>query len=115
MKGINKIHVSLDIEIQGHDNDLGLWTEEVGCVENDFYFGCNISFGEVIKGFQGPDDFCNDEQAGDELDFALDCLSKKHFGSFSFDGIIISQKTEKDIGVNKDLSHRPSLFDQCFF
>ncbi len=38
MKGVDEVHVSLNIEIQSHDNDLGLWKEEVGCIENGLDF-----------------------------------------------------------------------------
>jgi hypothetical protein len=47
----------------------------------------------VIKRFQGPDNFGNDEQAGDELNVAFDGLPKKRFDSFRFDRIVVRQKS----------------------
>ena len=92
MNGIDEFDVFLDIQIQGHDNDLGLWTEEVGCIQNRFDLGGNVGLVEVIIGFECPHDFGHHEQAGDELDLAFDRLPKKRFDSFRFAWIVVRQK-----------------------
>jgi hypothetical protein len=69
----------------------------------------------VIKRFQGPDNFGDNQQSGDELNLTFGRLPKKSLGSFGFNGIIVRQKTQEDICVYKKLSHERPLFAQGFF
>ena len=67
---------------------------------------------KFIKRFQSPDDLGDHQEARSQSLFSINGRFKQRFGLFRFDGIVVGQKSQKDIRVDKKfMLHGRSIGD----
>ena len=110
MIGVNKINVMLDIEVQRRKDEKCFGAFQIRRVEDGFDLGPNVRLVQPIKRFQRPHNLGNDQKTGGKVFLPTNSLAKQRFRPFGFYGIVLSEESKKDVGINKQLSHAEPLW-----
>ena len=102
---VHEIDVRMDIEIEGHIEQRGFRTVQIGRIQDLLDLRCDIPFLQFIKGFQCSENLGDDQRTRRQFDLASQGIAKECLGSLGFGRVVVGQKTEKHIGVYEEISH----------
>jgi hypothetical protein len=98
MEGVVRVYeidVRMDIAIEGHKEQRGFGTFQIGRIQDLLEFHGNIRLLQLGKGFECPDHLGDDQQTRCQSDFAPQSIAKQCLGSLGFGRVVVGQKTEK--------------------
>ena len=108
---VHEIDVRMDIEIEGHKEQRGFGTFQIGRIQDLLDFRGDIRLLQFVKRFECPDNLGDDQQTRCQFDLAPQGIAKQCLGSLGFGRVVVGQKTEKHIGVHEETNHaRPPFF-----